>query len=209
MREYASSKDGAAKAAAPFKLDGVEFHAAVSFLDILPLADFASIEFDKDGQLPPAAATSLVEFFKAALGDDYERFAKHVRTNRTDVMVLLQIMMDVMEDAGAGMFPTVPSSPSAGGGGATVSLSPDGWSETLAGLSEQERQQVMAVTQLAHMRHQAAAQFNTTLPPLPPGVVPQDVRPEVAAILQAVLSDPQAAAVVQAAIPPPHPSLPL
>src|SRR5688572_27876430 len=103
MREYTSKKDGAVKVPAPFKLDGVEFNGAVSFLDILPLADFATIEFNANGELPPQAAQSLVEFFKAALGDDYERFAKHVRQHGTEPLTLLQVMMDLMEDASAGL----------------------------------------------------------------------------------------------------------
>jgi hypothetical protein len=187
MREYSSSKDGAVKVPAPFKIDGVEFHGAVSFLDIIPLAEFASIEVDAQGNIPPQAAYALVEFFKAALGSDYERFAVHTRKHGTEPLTLLQIMMDLMEDATSGLFPTNPSSSSLGGDGSTGLPSQGEYIE----LSAAEKDQVRAASMFGRMRAQAAAQFGGQLPPLPPGAIPQAARPQVQAIIAKALEDPE------------------
>jgi hypothetical protein len=205
MREYTSKKDGTVKVPTPFKLDGVEFMGAVSFLDILPLADFASVELDASGNLPPDSAKALVEFYRAALGQDYERFAAHVRQHGTEAMVLLQVMMDLMEDASAGLFPTAPSSPSPGGDGGTGPLSPDVLA-VVATLSEQDRTAVQGVGMLARMRHEAAQQFGGPPPPLPPGIVPTGLRPEVQALFDQMLQNPSMCAAVLAAVGSTHPS---
>lgn len=94
MRKYTSNQANR-RVAEPFELDGVQFKPGdgISFLDITELGRYANANMDS-----PEGASAVGEFFAQLLGEDYDRFRKHVREHRTDDDTLIRVLHDIVED---------------------------------------------------------------------------------------------------------------
>ena len=108
-RSYASSKSGK-RTPFEFDLDGVPF-ACTGNVDVIDLAELAGLaDLDVNSI---AGAKAIVDVFKIALADDYDRFRAHTREHHTENEVLIEILRDLVEHVTAG--PTMRPSQSASG----------------------------------------------------------------------------------------------
>jgi hypothetical protein len=79
-----------------FELDDVVFHVpgTTSLLDLVDLAELSDADVTD-----PRAIKAVSGLFRDILGEDYDRFHKHVKAHRTDNGTLIEIIQDLVQES--------------------------------------------------------------------------------------------------------------